>query len=79
MDSNKSAIYLFLLLFTNAMVSCLVNESNRYAKQCLQAQGKDPDTWLAKLITIVEMKAWLGLLMVMSLHRLPATGKTTES
>ena len=54
------------------MISCIVNESNRYAKQCLLAQEKDLDTWSAKVITIDEMKAWLGLVMAMSLHRLPA-------
>ena len=50
----------------------IVKESNRYAMQSLQAQGKDPSEWTVKQITLAEIKAWLGLLMAMSTHKLPA-------
>ena len=40
--------------------------------QSLEAQDKDPSEWTAKQITLPEIKAWLGLVMAMSIHKLPA-------
>ena len=42
MSPQKSAIDFFLLLFTYFIMANIVKESNRYAMQSLQAQGKDP-------------------------------------
>ena len=72
MSAEKGAVDFFLLLMDNHMVSQIVNETNRYARQSLQGQGKDPSEWDNKEVTPAEMKAWLGLIMAMSIHKLPA-------
>ena len=72
MSAEKVAVDFFLLLVTNRMLTEIVNETNRYARQSLQAQGKNPSDWDKKQVTLVEMKAWLGLIMAMSIHKLPA-------
>ena len=72
MSPQKSAIDFFLLLFSNLIMVNIVKERNRYAMQSLEAQDKDPSEWTAKQITLPEIKAWLGLVMAMSIHKLPA-------
>ena len=72
MSAEKVAVDFFLLLVTNRMLTEIVNETNRYVRQSLQAQGKNPSDWDKKQVTLVKMKAWLGLIMAMSIHKLPA-------
>jgi len=46
----------------------IIAETNRYACQSLQARNKDIGSW--KDISLEELKAFLGLLICMSIHRL---------
>ena len=72
MSAKKCAVDFFLLLINNHMVSQILKETNLYARQSLLEQGKDPSEWDNKEVTPTEMKAWLGLIMAMSTHKVPA-------
>ena len=56
--------------FDNRMLGNILRETNRYAYQSLQARNKDVRSW--KEISLEELKAFLGLLICMSIHRLPS-------
>jgi len=60
----------FLLFVDNRMLTSIVQETNRFAVQCLSANGKDPNSWAA--VTLEELKAFLGLIIAMSIHSLPS-------
>ena len=45
-----------------------VRETNKYAKQKLEESGKDSSLWV--LVDLVELKAFVGILMAMSFHSL---------
>ena len=47
-----------------------MKETNRYAHQQFQAQGKDSSNW--NIISDVEFMAWLGIVLAMGFHRLPS-------
>jgi len=51
------------------MLTSIVRETKRFAVQCLSANGKDPNSWAA--VTLEELKAFLGLIIAMSIHSLP--------
>ena len=51
------------------MLGNILRETNRYARQSLLARNKDVDCW--RDISLDELKAFLGLLICMSIHRLP--------
>ena len=70
MPEGTSALDFFLLFVDNRMMNNMVRETNRYALQTLEMQNKDPSLW--KEVTLQELKAFLGLLIAMSIHRLPS-------
>ena len=60
----------FKLFEDNCMLGHILREKNRSACQSLQARNKDVPSW--KDIFLEELKAFLGLLISMSIHRLPS-------
>jgi len=64
------AIDFFLLFMSNRIFQNILRETN-YASKSLEAKHKDPATW--KLVSMEELKAFFGLLITMSLHKLPAS------
>lgn len=67
---EMSPLDYFLLFVDNHMLTSIVRETNRFAIQCLTANGKDPNSWVA--VTLEELKAFLGLIIAMSIHFLPS-------
>lgn len=70
MTEEDSALDFFLLFVDNRMLNNMVRETKRYAVQTLEIQNKDPSKW--KEVTLQELKAFLGLLIAMSIHLLPS-------
>ena len=69
MPRESSAVDFFQLFISNRMLGNILRETNRYARQSLLARNKDVDCW--RDISLDELKAFLGLLICMSIHRLP--------
>lgn len=69
-SAEMSPLDYFLLFVDNRMLTSIVRETNRFAVQCLTANGKDPNSWAA--VTLEELKAFLGLIIAMSIHSLPS-------
>ena len=65
---EASALDFFHLLFTLNIVDVIVRETNKYALQCLASSGKNPSSF--DKVTEIEMLAYLGLIIAMSLHPL---------
>ena len=65
---GASALDFFHLLFTMNILKAIVRETNKYAQQCLQSAGKDPHSF--ENVTEIELLAYLGLVIAMSLHPL---------
>lgn len=63
-DIGQSEIDCFGSIFNDEVVSILVTETNRYAKQ------NNSKRWID--VTVNEMKAFIGCLIVMGIHQLPA-------
>jgi len=60
----------FLLLFmSNQFFQNILRETNRYAS-VFGSQAQNPATW--KQVSIEEPKGFFGLLLMLSLHKLPA-------
>lgn len=70
MPRESLAVDFFQLFVDNRMLGNILRETNRYACQSLQARNKDVCNW--KEISLEELKAFLGLLICMSIHRLPS-------
>ena len=70
MPRESLAVDFFQLFVDNRMLGNILRETNRYAYQSLQARNKDVRSW--KEISLEELKAFLGLLICMSIHRLPS-------
>lgn len=70
MTEEASALDFFLLFVDNRMLNNMVRETNKYAVQTLEKQNKDPCKWVE--VSLQELKAFLGLLIAMSIHRLPS-------
>lgn len=70
MPRESSAVDFFQLFVDNRILGNILRETNRYACQSLQAKHKDVGSW--KDISVEELKAFLGLLICMSIHRLPS-------
>jgi len=70
MPRESSAVDFFQLFVDNRILGKIIVETNRYACQSLQARNKDIGSW--KDISLEELKAFLGLLICMSIHRLPS-------
>ena len=62
-----SPLETFLLIFTTAILQWIVDQSNQYASQCM---GDRFDTW--QQITIEEMKAFMGFMILMGVVKLPS-------
>ena len=65
-----SPLHYFLLFADNHMLTSIVRETNRFAIQCLTANGKDPTSWEG--VTLEDLKAFLGLIIAMSIHSSPS-------
>ncbi len=63
----RSPLETFLLIFTTAILQWIVDQSNQYASQCM---GDRFDTW--QQITIEEMKAFMGFMILMGVVKLPS-------
>ena len=63
------ALDFFLLFMSNRILQNILRETNRYAIQTLQGKNKDPTTW--KQLSMEDLKAFFGLLVAMSIHKLP--------
>lgn len=70
MTEEDSALDFFLLFVDTRMLNNMVRETKRYAVQTLEIQNKDPSKW--KEVTLQELKAFLGLLIAMSITLLPS-------
>ena len=70
MPTESLAVHFFQLFVDNRMLGNIIRETNRYACQLLQARNKDVRSW--KEVSLEELKAFLGLLIAMSIHRLPS-------
>jgi len=70
MPRESSAVDFFQLFVDNRILGKIIAETNRYACQSLQARNKDIGSW--KDISLEELKGFLGLLICMSIHRLPS-------
>ena len=66
---DASELSYFLLLFTIEMITRLVLETNLYAEQCQTARGVRDSAWHAT--TIEEMRAYIGVNILMGFHQLP--------
>ena len=70
MPRESLAVDFFQLFVDNRMLGNILRETNCYACQSLLARNKDVRSW--KEISLEELKAFLGLLICMSIHRLPS-------
>ena len=68
MPRESLAVDFFQLFVDNRMLGNILRETNRYACQSLQARNKDVRSW--KEISLEERKAFLSLLICMSIRRL---------
>ena len=66
---DASELSYFLLLFTIEMITRLVLKTNLYAEQCQTARGVRDSAWHAT--TIEEMRAYIGVNILMVFHQLP--------
>ena len=69
MPKESTELDFFLLFIDNRILSEIVRETNRYAEQSLEAKNKDSSSW--DRIELQEMKAFFGLLIAMSMHKVP--------
>lgn len=60
----------FQLYIDNHILGIIIRETNRYARQTIAQRQKDPNSW--KEVSLEELKAFLGLLIAMSIHRVPS-------
>ena len=60
---------LFLEFFSNELISLIVTETNRYAKQCLESRQDDDENELQWETNEEEIKAYIGFTLLMGLNR----------
>jgi hypothetical protein len=73
LEDDMTALHFFELFMGNDVMQLLVDETNRYATQehaKVKEEGK-PHQLALDPVTMDEMKAFLGLHMVMGINRLP--------
>ena len=70
MPRESLTVDFFQLFVDNRTLGNILRETNHYACQLLQATNKD--VLSRKEISLEELKAFLGLLICMSIHRLPS-------
>lgn len=69
-DSSHTALELFCRFFTDGVWGLLVTETNRYAAFVRsQSTSTNPRPWYD--VTVEEMKAFIGVLMIMGISKLP--------
>lgn len=64
---THDSLEMFSHFFTDNLLSTIVEETNRYAAQCLAATNSSV-TWET---TVHEIKAYLGFMVVMGVNQLP--------
>ena len=69
MPKESTELDFFLIFIDNRILNEIVRETNRYAEQSLKAKIKDSSSW--DRIELQEMNAFFGLLIAMSLHKVP--------
>ena len=60
---------LFLEFFSNELISLIVTETNRYAKQCLESRQDNDENELNWETNEEEIKAYIGFTLLMGLNR----------
>ena len=60
---------LFLEFFSNELISLIVTETNRYAKQCLESRQDNDENELHWETNEEEIKAYIGFTLLMGLNR----------
>ena len=65
--TSSNPLEMFSQFFTEDILVGIVQETNRYAQQCLAAANSNT-TWE---MTIEELKAYLGFMVVMGMNRWP--------
>ena len=66
-STSRDPLEMFSHFFSTHLLSTIVNETNRFAAQCLVATGSG-STWITD---IEEMKAYFGFMVVMGVNKLP--------
>ena len=66
-STPTSILHIFCFFFTNELLQTIVTETNRYASLCLKERY---DNW--DKVTIDELKAYFGFMILMGIVRLPA-------
>ena len=69
LGADASEVDFFMLLFTSAIIQHIVDETNRYAEQSQAARQLQDVAWSPT--TTVEMKAFIGINILMGFHELP--------
>ncbi|XP_063968501.1 piggyBac transposable element-derived protein 4-like [Lytechinus pictus] len=70
--SQLSPLEVFFLFFTQEVWELLTNETNRYADQVMEGWDADrASAWRDHPTTVPEMKAFLGLVLLMGVVRCP--------
>ena len=67
LPTGSLAVDFFQLFIDNRILGIIIRETNRYARQTMTQKQKDPNSW--KEVSVEELKAFLGLLIAMSIHR----------
>lgn len=70
LPGGSLAVDFFHLFIDNHILGNVVRETNRYARQAMAQRGKDPNSWTE--VSLDELKAFLGLLIAMGIHRVPS-------
>ena len=70
LPKDSTALDFFGQFIDNRMLSIIVKQTNLYARQSLTGKNKDAGAW--KDVSLEELKAFLGLLIAMSIHKLPS-------
>ena len=64
---SRDPLHMFAQFFTDELLSLIVRETNRFAAQCLEANNTS-GSWETDM---EEVRAYLGLMVVMGISRLP--------
>ena len=68
LNSSDKVVKYFDTFFTDELYELIVQESNKYNRQKQLAKGK---TVGEEVLTNEDLRAWIGLLILMGIHKLP--------
>ena len=72
--TSRDPLEMFSHFFDHGFLSYIVQQTNRYARQCLAAANNHA-TWTT---TVEELKAYLGFMILMGINRLPEIHWSTD-